>query len=108
MDKSTVIPVGRGRVTLDTSLREYAGKGYYVSIRVDSRPGPCTDVDCQRILYPVVELTQLPDQSFKIFAGEGYFLALDDPVFMYIDRDRQEVTVRKSRLGKLTVKGLTF
>lgn len=108
MEKNTVIPVGRGKIILDQSLKEYAGKGLYLVIRLESRPGPCNDVDCQRILDAVVETSQLPDESFRIFAGNGYFLAIDPPIYTYIDRDRQEIYLRESMLGKLTVKGLTF
>ena len=108
MDASPVIPVGKGKVILDKSMREYAGKGYYVVIRIESSQGPCNDVDCQRIMNPVAEVTQVPDSSHKIFAGEGFFLALEPPVFTQIDKDRQEVTVKKSRLGKIVVKGLLF
>lgn len=108
MEKNPVIPVGRGKVILDSSLEEYAGKGYYIVIRLESKQGPCNDVDCQRIMYAVAEVTQLPDESYRIFAGSGYFLAIDQPIFTYIDKDRQEVQVKKSRLGKMVVKGLTF
>lgn len=108
MAGGTLIPVGRGKVIIDDSLREYAGKGYYVVIRMESREGPCNDVDCQRILSAQVEVTQMPDETYRIFAGDGFFLALDEPVFMYIDKDRQEVTVRKTRLGKFVAKGLVF
>ncbi len=108
MEKNPSIPVGRGRVILDNSLREFAGKGYYVVIRLESHQGPCNDVDCQRILEAVVELTQMPDESYKIFAGGGFFIALEPPVLTYIDKDRQEVTVKRTRLGKLVAKGLSF
>ncbi len=108
MDAGPAIPVGKGKVILDRSMKDYAGKGYYVVIRLESSQGPCNDVDCQRILTPVVELTQLPDSSHKIFAGDGFFLALEPPVFTQIDKERQEVTVKKSRLGKIVAKGLTF
>lgn len=108
MDKNPAIPVGRGKVFLDSSLKEYAGKGYYIVLRIESTQGPCTDVDCQKILTPVVEIAQIPDESYKIFAGDGFFLALEPPVLTYIDRDRLEVTVKKSRLGKLIAKGLSF
>lgn len=108
METGPVIPVGKGQVIIDRSMNEYAGKGYYVVIRIESSQGPCNDVDCQKIMTPVAEVTQLPDSSFKIFAGEGIFLALEPPVFTQIDRDRQKVTVKKSMLGKITVKGLTF
>lgn len=106
MEKNSVIQVGKGSVTLDRSLSEYAGKGYYITIRLESRQGPCNDVDCERILDAVAELTQLPDESYKIFAGNGFFLALDPPIFSYIDKDRQNATVKKSRLGKIIVKDL--
>ncbi len=108
MEKNPVIPVGKGKVILDSSLREYAGKGYYLVIRLESRQGPCNDVDCQRILEAVVEISQMPDESYKIFAGNGFFIALEPPVFSYIDKDRQEVTLKKTRLGKLITKGLSF
>lgn len=108
MERNPAIPVGKGKVILDSSLKEYAGKGYYIVLRIESTQGPCNDVDCQRIMNPVAEITQMPDESYKIFAGEGFFLALEPPVLTQIDKDRQEVTVRKSRLGKLVVKGLSF
>jgi hypothetical protein len=108
MDKNTTIPVGMGKVTLDRSLREFAEKGYYIVIRMETVPGPCNDADCERIPVGIVEVTQVPDQSFKVYAGDGYFLAIEPPVQMYIDRDRLSVTLKKSPLGKLIVKGLVL
>lgn len=108
MERNAEIPVGRGRVVIENSLQEYAGKGYYIVLRIESRQGPCNDVDCQRILDSVVEVAQVPDPSYRIFAGEGYFLAVDPVAYTYIDRDRQSVTIRKSVLGKLSAKGLSF
>lgn len=108
MEKSPVITVGKGTVTLDSSLSEYAGKGYYIVLRLDSKQGPCNDVDCERILYAVAEITQLPDESYRIFAGGGFFLAVDPPMYSYIDKDRQNAIIKKSRLGKITVKGIRF
>lgn len=102
------IPVGRGSVSLDKSLAEYAGKGYYIVLKLESSQGPCNDVDCQRIITPVAEISQLPDESFRIFAGSGFFLALEPPVLAKIDKDRENVTIKKSRLGKIVVKGLNF
>ncbi len=108
MENSTTIPVGKGRVTIDRSLREFAEKGYYIIIRMETIAGPCNDVDCERIPVGIVETTQRPDPSFKVFAGDGYFLAIDPPVQMYIDRGRLSVTLKKSPLGKLVAKGLIF
>lgn len=108
MDKNTVIPVGKGRVSIDRSLREFAEKGYYIIIRMETVQGPCNDVDCERIPVGIVEAKQVPDQSFKVFAGDGYFLAIEPPVQMYIDRDRLSVTLKKSPLGKLVARGLIF
>lgn len=108
MDRNTTIPVGKGKVTIDSSLREFAEKGYYIILRMQTVAGPCNDVDCERIPVGIVEITQVPDQSFRIFAGDGYFLAIESPVHMYIDRDRLSVTLKKSPLGKLVAKGLLF
>ncbi len=108
MEISTTIPVGKGKVTIDRSLREYGGKGYYIIIRMETVAGPCNDVDCERIPVGIVEVAQVPDQSYRIYAGDGYFLAIDPPVQMYIDRDRLSVTLKKSSLGKLVAKGLYF
>lgn len=108
MEKSTTIPVGRGKVTLDHSLREIAEKGYYIVMRMETVAGPCNDVDCERIPVGIVEAVQVPDQSYKVYAGDGYFLAIEPPVQFYIDRDRLSVTLRKSTLGKLVAKGLIF
>lgn len=108
MEKNPAIPVGKGKVILDNSLKEYAGKGYYIVIRIESTQGPCNDVDCQKILNPVVEISQLPDDSYKVFAGDGFFVAMEPPILNYIDKDRQEVTIKKTKLGKLVAKGLVF
>ena len=52
---------------------------------METVPGPCNDVDCERIPVGVVEVAQVPDQSYRIYAGDGYFLAIEPPVQMYID-----------------------
>lgn len=108
MEKSTEIPVGKGKILIDRSLKEYAEKGFYLVLKMETVAGPCNDVDCERIPVGILETAQVPDPSYKVYAGEGYFLAIDPPVRLYIDRDRLSVTLKKSPLGKLVAKGLVF
>ena len=108
MVDDVTIPVGKGRIIISRSLMSVATAGNYIILEAKSRPGPCNDKDCQPIFYPEVRISQVPDDSHRLFAGEGYMLALDGAVFNAIDRDRQTVTVKRSMTGKLSVHGLSI
>lgn len=102
------IPVGKGKVIIHSSLQGIASSGNYIIIEARSQPGPCNDMDCQPIFYPAVRFSQVPDDSHRLFVGEGYMLALDQAVFNAIDKNRETVTVKRGITGKTSVQGLYF
>ncbi len=106
MADDVTIPVGKGRIIISNSLKPAAIAGNYIILEAKSRPGPCNDKDCQPIYYPEIRISQLPEDSHRLFAGEGYMLAMDAAVFNAIDRDRQTVTLKRSLTGKISVRGL--
>ena len=108
MARGTEIPVGRGRVIIDPAFRNIAGRGKYIILRLKTRQGPCNDAGCQPIMYASLEIAEIPDNNLRIFAGEGYFLALDQEIFSAIDRNRQTAFLKKVFPGRYSVRGIYF
>ena len=108
MAQEVVIPVGKGRIIIHPSLRDVAASGNYIIIEAKTEKGPCNDVDCQPIYRSEARIGQVPDDSHRIFLGEGYMIAIDQAVYNAIDRNRDEVTIKKSLKGKISIHGLTL
>ncbi len=108
MATEVVIPVGKGRIIIHPSLRDVAASGNYIIIEARAERGPCNDADCQPIYRAEARIGQVPDDTHRIFLGEGYMIAMDQAVYNAIDRNRDQVTIKRGLKGRISIHGLAF
>lgn len=103
------IPIGMGKVKVRKNISAAASRGKFVVLRTTSRAGPCNDNMCQVIRGVRISI-ELPedDDNLSVFAGGGFFVAMDKEIARSIDKGRQEVTVGMGISGKPYVKGLNY
>lgn len=108
MAQEITIPVGKGKVVIHPNMRDVASSGNYIIIEAKTKQGPCEDADCQPIYYSEVRMGQIPDDTHRIFLGEGYMVAMDQAVFNAIDKNREVVLIKRNVTGKISIRGLVL
>lgn len=106
---TVTIPVGNGKVIVEKGVLKEVSKGKYIVLTAISETGPCQDGMCQLIRDVSVSFEEpFDDDRFLLFAGEGVFVAMEEPVYKAINKGRETVRLSMGLFGKASVKGFVF
>lgn len=102
------VAVGKGRIILGKGVLE-AVRDKFLVLELSTEKGPCTDEMCQvKNEIEVALRDDSPGPSYKTVDSEDFSLAISEAVYRSIDRGREEIIIRKHRLGEFVVKGFSL
>ena len=103
------IAVGRGKVKLGKGVA-MAAEGKFLFLQLVEEKGPCPDEMCQLEAKITARILQgVNDPSlYETIKAEKFTLVVSKAVWSAIDKGRQDISIRKGRLGGLIVRGFSL
>lgn len=106
---SVTIPIGKGQLIIEKGVLKEVYRGKYIVLRAISESGPCQDGMCQVIRDVSVDFEDpFVDDHFLLFAGEGVFVAMEEPIYIAINKGRESVRLSTGLFGRITIRGFVY
>lgn len=104
----TVIPVGKGTISIDGRISKMIAGKYLVMSSILEQ-GPCQDGMCQIIKDVDISLREeFSNPEYLFFEGGGLKIAVDPNVYRSIDRGRENITLVRGISGKFQARGFVY